>query len=343
MQQPLPQTRHSLGLSCFVVFLAAVTTVTGTSAGSTLGAAPARAGQAGSATPDPFFQDGLKITPSDEAGAGQFGTSLALSADGTTALVGGPDDGNGPGAAWVFTRTSSGWSEQAKLMPTGETGDGQFGSSVAVSADGNTAPIGAPQDGAGNGAAWVFTRSGSTWAQQGEKLVDFGTVASPQFKVVSANEPSAVAPPSAVGSIDVTMTSLNGTSVTSSADLFTYTVAATKTTTTSSTTTIRSGPKPPTLGNPLSVSAIRASVLGHGKGRQLDVMLRASDGARLQVELLARKSKVLSETFSVVKGANNLVAPLPPSTRKGTDLLQLILRDSHRRHRTYTTTVKAPS
>ena len=668
MQQPLPQTRHSLGLTCFIVivFLAAVTTVTGTSAGSTLGATPARAGQAGSAASGPFFQDGLKIAPSDEAGAGQFGTSVALSADGTTALVGGPDDGNGPGAAWVFTRTSSGWSEQAKLTPTGEAGDGQFGSSVAVSADGNTALIGAPQDGVGNGAAWVFTRSGSTWAQQGEKLVpddepgagqfgtsvalsadgataliggtadqdgtgaawvfvpqqvipvlqgqalgpartgafhvhtqtqweeqaklergcchthlfgnsvalssdgnvalvgdaallgvgdvtsfsrngalwnrsgemilketddpaptqfgfslalapdgntafiggpgdgaasagltgngavwvytfaaasaaweevakvtpsdaneayfgssvgvsqdgsavviggenassgvgaawvyavtasgnlqqqggtltasdesgdamlgtsaaisvgatttvlvggpfdgdntgavwsfsdappavtglqppsgptiggtvvtisgnylqqatgvDFGAIASPHFKVISADEVNAVSPPGATGNVDVTVTSLNGTSTTSSADTFTYVAAPTTTTTSARTTTTRPEPRSPV--NQLSAAAIHASVLGHGKGRQLEVTLRVSEDAQLQLELLARTSKVFSKTVSVLKGANNLVVPLPAGTRKGTDLLQLTLKDTHRRHRTYTTTVKVPS
>lgn len=72
-------------------------------------------------------------------------------------------------------------------------------------------------------------------------------------------------------------------------------------------------------------------------------MLRASEDAHLQVELLAGKSKVFSATFSVVKGANNLVVPLQPGTRKGTDLLQLTLRDSHGRHKAYATRVKVPS
>ena len=54
-----------------------------------------------------------------------------------------------------------------------------FGTSVALSADGNTALIGGWNDDSvlagnldysGKGAAWVFTRSGSTWTQQGEKL-----------------------------------------------------------------------------------------------------------------------------------------------------------------------------
>ena len=50
-------------------------------------------------------------------------------------------------------------------------GEGSFGYSVALSAtEGNYALIGAPGDDNDVGAAWVFTRSGSTWTQQGAKL-----------------------------------------------------------------------------------------------------------------------------------------------------------------------------
>ena len=52
-----------------------------------------------------------------------------------------------------------------------ESGTGQFGISVALSDDGSTALVGAPGDGNIQGAAWVFTRSGSVWSQQGAKLV----------------------------------------------------------------------------------------------------------------------------------------------------------------------------
>ena len=58
----------------------------------------------------------------------------------------------------------------AKLTGTGEIGDGQFGASVALSSDGNTALIGGDGDNSGAGAAWVFTRSGGAWTQQGAKL-----------------------------------------------------------------------------------------------------------------------------------------------------------------------------
>ena len=100
---------------------------------------------------------------------------MALSGDGDTALIGGPDDAGHTGAAWVFTRSGSTWTQQgAKLTGRGETGLGTFGWSVALSADGNTALIGARGDNTGQGAAWLFTRSGSTWTEQGAKLTGRG-------------------------------------------------------------------------------------------------------------------------------------------------------------------------
>ena len=118
-----------------------------------------------------WSQQGEKLTGAEE-GNGEFGVYVALSADGNTALIGGPGDDYGAGAAWVFTRSDGVWSQQGpKLTGGGETEEDGFGVSVALSADGNTALIGAPGDNGGSkGAAWVFTRSGSTWTQQGEKL-----------------------------------------------------------------------------------------------------------------------------------------------------------------------------
>ena len=121
----------------------------------------------GSTTPAPatrsrstrLIQQGSKLT---ENGAPPFfGASVALSADGNTALIGGDLDNGNVGAAWVFTRSAGVWTQQgAKLTGSGETGAGWFGSSVALSADGNTALIGGFRDNGNVGAAWVFTRSG---------------------------------------------------------------------------------------------------------------------------------------------------------------------------------------
>ena len=120
---------------------------------------------------DPFLQQGEKLTGSGESGQGEFGDSAALSADGNTALIGGSGDHSFQGGAWVFTRSGTTWSQQGeKLTGGGESGDGEFGWSVALSAAGNTALIGGPTDHGRVGATWVFTRSGTTWSQQGEKL-----------------------------------------------------------------------------------------------------------------------------------------------------------------------------
>ncbi len=118
-----------------------------------------------------WTQQGSKLTPSDETGSGLFGQSVALSADGNTGLIGGRNDNGNVGAAWAFTRTGSTWTQQgSKLTPSDETGSGLFGQSVALSADGNTGLIGGRSDNGNVGAAWAFTRSGSTWTQQGSKL-----------------------------------------------------------------------------------------------------------------------------------------------------------------------------
>jgi hypothetical protein len=117
-----------------------------------------------------WTQDGPILTPSNSSGF-LFGSSVALSSDGTTALIGNPQDNSGVGAAWVFTPSRSGWSQVAKLSASGESGAGSVGDSVAVSSDGSTAVIGGGSDGAGAGAAWVFVGSGSKWSPQGQKLI----------------------------------------------------------------------------------------------------------------------------------------------------------------------------
>jgi hypothetical protein len=117
--------------------------------------------------PGPLVQQGAKLTCSEESGPGRFGRWVSLSGDGDTALVGAPRDGEEVGAAWVFARTGSTWTQQGpKLTGAGESGAGHFGRSVALSPDGHTALVGAPNDSAGLGAVWVFTRTGSTWTEQ---------------------------------------------------------------------------------------------------------------------------------------------------------------------------------
>jgi hypothetical protein len=105
------------------------------------------------------------------------GTAVALSSDGSTALIGGFNDNTNVGAVWVFVRSGTTWTQQGdKLVGTGSVDMSFQGTSVAISADGNTALIGGSYDNSGVGAAWVFTRSGTSWAQQGNKLVGAGAI-----------------------------------------------------------------------------------------------------------------------------------------------------------------------
>lgn len=124
-----------------------------------------------------FTQQGSKLVGAGAAGAANQGFSVAISADGNIAIVGGWGDSHGAGAAWVFTRSAGVWSQQGgKLVGVGAVGAAQQGTSVAISADGNTAIVGGPNDNSEAGAVWVFTRSGGVWSQQGSKLVGTGAV-----------------------------------------------------------------------------------------------------------------------------------------------------------------------
>jgi hypothetical protein len=113
----------------------------------------------------------------DSAGgaADALGYSVALSNDGNTAIVGAYRDDVGAntnqGSACIFTRSGGTWTQQAKLVDSTGANNDEFGTSVALSSDGNTALIGAPNSTSSKGSAVVFTRSGTTWTQQ-IKLTD---------------------------------------------------------------------------------------------------------------------------------------------------------------------------
>jgi antibiotic biosynthesis monooxygenase (ABM) superfamily enzyme len=121
-----------------------------------------------------------KLVGTGNSGASYQGSSVSLSADGNTALVGGPFDNSGVGATWIYTRSGSTWTQQgSKLVGSNNTGSSQQGITVSLSADGNTALVGGWEDNSFIGAAWIFTRSGSTWTQQGNKLVGTGYIGTP--------------------------------------------------------------------------------------------------------------------------------------------------------------------
>ncbi len=125
-----------------------------------------------------------------------FGYRLALSGNGATLAVSAlgeaskatgiqgvqsDNSAQGAGAAYVYTRGSSGWSQQAYIKASNtDTGD-VFGNALALSFDGNTLAVGAPQEASSAtgingdqtdntvwqaGAAYVYRRDGSTWGQR---------------------------------------------------------------------------------------------------------------------------------------------------------------------------------
>jgi hypothetical protein len=123
-----------------------------------------------------WSQQGSKLVVTDAIGSARLGISVDLSSDGNTAIVGGHTDNANAGAAWIFIRSGSNWTVQRKLTGTGAVGSARFGRSVSISSDGNTTIVGGYEDNALIGAVWVYTRSGSTWSQQGNKLVGTGAV-----------------------------------------------------------------------------------------------------------------------------------------------------------------------
>ncbi len=124
-----------------------------------------------------------KLTASDGASNDTLGYSSSISGD--TILLGAAYKNTGAGSyagsAYVFTRSGTTWSQQAKLTASDGAANDSFGNSVSVY--GNTAVVGAFGDDTGvsnGGSAYVFTRSGVSWSQQA-KLTAFDGAASDNF------------------------------------------------------------------------------------------------------------------------------------------------------------------
>lgn len=124
-----------------------------------------------------------KLLASDKSSYDLFGYSVALSADASTALIGALAAGTSTGgsmdngAVYVFVQSGSRWTQQAKLTTDNKIRYDWFGFAIALSADGNTALASAPMDDgvagatvADAGAAYVFSRSGTSWVQQSKLL-----------------------------------------------------------------------------------------------------------------------------------------------------------------------------
>ncbi len=118
------------------------------------------------------------ITPTVRVNNGEFGCDVAISGD--TIVAGSYGYNSYAGGAYVFRGSGATWSQE-QLIDTPSSGSHECGSSVDVS--GNTLVLGGPLDdqvGSDSGAAYVYTRSGTTWSFQ-QTLVGTDTAAGDQF------------------------------------------------------------------------------------------------------------------------------------------------------------------
>jgi FG-GAP repeat len=119
-----------------------------------------------------------------------FGMAVSLSGDGAHLLIGAPGEhaGNGPAAAYIFSRSGTHWAATATLkLPDPENDPSySFGSSVAIARQGTLSAIGAPHAGVrtatDQGTAYLYTNLNGKWSQavkvtalDGAKDDEFGT------------------------------------------------------------------------------------------------------------------------------------------------------------------------
>jgi len=114
------------------------------------------------------------LIPSDGGNGDSFGQAVALSSDGSRAVIGAPNDTtagavNG-GSGRIFLRTGTTWTEEATLVPPGAARDDRMGGAVAISADGSRAILGAPSANTSSGIQWgsvrIFARTGTSWVYE---------------------------------------------------------------------------------------------------------------------------------------------------------------------------------
>ena len=113
------------------------------------------------------------IRPTDRRSGDMFGISVSLSSNGATAVIGAYADSTLDeihGAAYVFTRTSTSWTQHTKLASTDLAEHDYFGNAVSISPNGSEILIGAYNKDQGTGAGYVFIKVNDKWLQQ-SKLV----------------------------------------------------------------------------------------------------------------------------------------------------------------------------
>ena len=126
------------------------------------------------AAANPTWTEQQELAASDGFVGDQFGWSVSVSGD--TAVIGAVSKNNAQGAAYVLVRSGGAWTQQQELTAFDGAADDYFGFSASVSGD--TAVIGAwnktINSQSGQGAAYVFVRSGGVWTRQQELTASDG-------------------------------------------------------------------------------------------------------------------------------------------------------------------------
>ncbi len=115
-----------------------------------------------------------KLVSSDKSASDLFSKSVCISSDGTRVIIGAqaadPDTITNSGAVYIFLRTGTSWTQEARLIADDKSAQDNFGASVSINENGSRVMVGAPANdplGVGNaGAAYVFTRINTTWSQE---------------------------------------------------------------------------------------------------------------------------------------------------------------------------------
>lgn len=125
-----------------------------------------------------------EVSGLDTVTGDHFGTSVSIAGGqyGATAIVGAPQRNLSAGAAYVFARQGTIWTQQAELTGSDTVAADGFGTSVSIYIGllATTAMVGAPGNNGNTGAGYAFKRSGTTWSQQ-SKLVALDAAAGDQF------------------------------------------------------------------------------------------------------------------------------------------------------------------
>jgi len=106
-----------------------------------------------------------KLLPSDPAQGARFGAALAF--DGSTLAAAAPGNSGGRGAVYLFTLSGGTWTQSQRIAAADAAANDRFGQAVAI--DGDTLVVGAPgktDSVSGQGVAYAYLRSGSSWTQQ---------------------------------------------------------------------------------------------------------------------------------------------------------------------------------